>query len=480
MNSDVHLKFVDYTNMKIIADQGIIQELSDKFTFEVPGAKFSPRVKMKIWDGKIALINRLSSTTLMGLASRIKKFCDERDYSFSYDEEFVYDVVDERQFNEFISSLNLPFEPHDYQVESVKKCISSHRRTLVSPTSSGKSLIIYLLTQWYKKKFLLIVPSIGLVGQMRDDFEEYGFDGVISTSLGGLDKSNDIECDGVITTWQSLDNGKTKMPKSWYEQFEVVMFDEVHLAKAMCAKRIMEGLKHCKYKFGTTGTLQNDNLSQFTIEGLFGAQFKSISTSEMIERGFATNLKIKCIILNHNKEECKLIKNADYNQEIDFIVNHRKRNNFIKKLALSLSGNKLLFFRLTDHGKILKDLLDSESTYYIDGGIKGEQRQDIRSIIEQEDNATLIASLGTTSTGVSIKKLKYMISASPSKSKIKVLQSIGRMLRKHEDKDIAYLYDIVDNFSYGKKKNFTLKHFEERLKIYDSENFDYEIIEYNL
>jgi superfamily II DNA or RNA helicase len=466
-----------------------MMELSDKFTFFAENYKFHPKYKMRVWDGKIRLVNTLTGIVYAGLAQRIKKFCDANDYTFSFSDELAYDNVSEHEVREFIKSLDLPdwMETRDYQIDAIVKCLRSKRRTLLSPTSSGKSFIIYVIAEWYRikhgTKSLIIVPTIGLVGQLKSDFESYGFKGIIDTSMGGLLKDNDIPANHVISTWQSLDNGKSKMPKEWFKQFQVVFGDEAHGAKAASLVKILSNMEQTPYRFGTTGTLDGQPLNEATIEGLFGPKYKSISTKELMDQGYVAKLKIKCIILKYSPDVAKEVRGKTYQEEIDFLVNSEARNKFIKRLTLSLKGNKLLFFRIVDHGKLLYDAIKSESehnVFYIDGGVKGEERERIRHAIEDENNATLIASLGTTSTGVSINKLHHMIAASPSKSKIKVLQSIGRMLRMHKEKEEAILYDIVDDLSIKSYQNYTLKHFVERCQIYDAEQFDYTITTVNL
>jgi superfamily II DNA or RNA helicase len=332
-----------------------------------------------------------------------------------------------------------------------------------------------MIGQWYKKKTLIIVPTTGLVNQMASDFISYGFSGVINKSTEGLDASNDIPADVVITTWQSLDNGRTKMPKAWYKQFEVVFGDEAHGCKATTLVSILTKLENCKYRFGTTGTLDGEPLNEATIEGLFGAKYRATTTKELMDQGYVSKLKIKCIVLKYPEEVTKMVKGKTYQEEVDYLITNDERNKFIKNLALSLKGNKLIFFRIITHGQALHDLMKDtgHNIFYIAGDVKGDVREEIRHAIEDEENATLIPSLGTTSTGISINRLHHMIAAHPSKSKIKVLQSIGRMLRMHDEKTEAVLYDIVDDLSHKSHKNYTLKHFLERVKIYDAEKFDY-------
>jgi superfamily II DNA or RNA helicase len=212
-----------------------------------------------------------------------------------------------------------------------------------------------------------------------------------------------------------------------------------------------------------------------------------------MDQGYVSKLKIKCIVLKYPEDVCKENKKKRdeitkafgpsqraakyYAAEIDLITTDKSRMNYIKKLTLKLNGNKLVFFRLRDHGNELTRVLEESSpnnVFYIDGGVKDRER--IRKAIEDEENAILVASLGTTSTGTSIKKLHHMIAAAPQKSKTKVPQSIGRMLRLHKQKETAYLWDIVDDLSYKSYENYALQHFKERVKMYDADKFDYDII----
>ena len=481
----VHVQYINAVHCKIVTDPSILMEIIDHFTFFAENYRFHPKYKARVWDGKIRLVNRLTALVYAGLTRHIKKFCDERGYAFTYDPQFQYDEIDGDQFNRFVKDLDIPekYTPREYQLKSVYKCLRSKRRVLLSPTSSGKSLMIYMITQWYKKKTLIIVPTIGLVKQMSDDFRSYGYKGSIHLSTEGLNKYGPVEEDIVVTTWQSLENGKKKIPKQWYQQFEVVIGDEAHTCKAASLVKILSVLDNCKYRFGTTGTLDDTPLNKVTIQGLFGPEYQVVTTKNLMDAGHVSNLKIKCIVLKYPKEVCKDQKGKSYQEEIDFITSNEERTKFIRNLTLSLKGNKLVFFRVISHGKAIADSIRDNSdanVFYIDGSVSGEDRDAIRHAVEDEENAIIVASLGTTSTGVSINKLHHMIAASPSKSKIKVLQSIGRILRQHETKQHAVLYDIVDDLSVGAKHNFTYKHFIDRTRIYDKEQFKYTIFEVDI
>jgi superfamily II DNA or RNA helicase len=476
--SNVHLKFLNHTYCQIVADKGTLSELADAMTWKAENYRFHPKYRARVWDGNITLVNRTTGVVYVGLAQRIKKFCEQRNYKFTFDEQFYHDNISVKEVDDFIKTLKLPewIEIRDYQIDAVIKCLRSKRRTLVSPTGSGKSLMIYFISQWYKKKTLIIVPTIGLVSQLKADFESYGYKDNIHISTDGLSKNLDIPENITITTWQSLDNGKTKVNKKWFNQFEVVVGDECHGAKAKSLIKIISAMENTPYRFGTTGTLDNIELNKATIEGLFGSQYKTTTTRALIDQGHIADIKIKCIRLKYPEEICKQLRGKTYQEEIDFLTSYAPRNEFIKNLTLSLKGNKLVFFKLLDHGNDLYDRLKNQpDVFYIAGDVGVNEREDIRKAIEEKKDAVLVASLGTTSTGVSIKNLHHMIAASPSKSKIKVLQSIGRMLRQHESKEYAVLYDIVDDLGHKSYKNYTLKHFDERVKIYNSEKFTHKI-----
>lgn len=471
----IHLKFLNHTYLQVIAERGTLSELADHLTYKAENYRFHPKYRAKIWDGNITLVNRVTGVCYVGLAQRIKKFCDQRDYKCTFDDELYHNNISLKEVEDFIEELSLPdwIETRDYQIDAVVKCLRSGRRTLVSPTGSGKSLMIFLLTQWYKKKTLIIVPTINLVQQMKSDFESYGYKKDIHVSTDGLSKIFNIPEDIVITTWQSLDK---KVNKTWFDQFEVVIGDECHGAKAKSLIKIISAMENTPFRFGTTGTLDNIELNKATIEGLFGAQYKTTTTRALIDQGHIADIKIKCIVLKYPEEICRQLRNKTYQEELDFLTTYAPRNDFIKNLTLSLKGNKLVFFKLIDHGKDLYlKLSDHPDVFYISGNVNVDDRENIRKAMEEKQDAILVASLGTTSTGVSIKKLHHMIAASPSKSKIKVLQSIGRMLRQHETKDFAVLYDIVDDLSLKSHKNYTLKHFNERMKIYESEKFNHKV-----
>jgi len=470
---------VNEVYIKLGCDKGTAQEISDYFTFEVPGAKFMPAYRNKYWDGKIRLFNVNTRQIYAGLHKHIEQFCEERDYTLEgINDLYTLDSISTIEAEEHFSSL--PIKPRDYQIGAFAHAIRTSRAMILSPTASGKSLIIYMLCKYLSGRKLIIVPTTSLVYQMNTDFLEYSENQHNHSThliMSGQDKNADAEI--FISTWQSI----YKMPKKWFNQFDVVIGDEAHLFKAQSLTSIMIKLENCKYRFGFTGTLDGTQTHRLVLEGLFGPVMRVITTKELMDNNNVADLRIKGLVLKYSEATCKAMAKADYRSEIDFLISNEERNKFIKNLTLSRKGNTLLLYQMVEkHGQVLYDIINSSVTdrkvFFVHGKVSADERELVREITEKESDAIIIASYGTFSTGINIRNLHNIIFASPSKSRIRNLQSIGRGLRKGDNKDSATLYDIADDLSYKSWHNYTLKHFAVRVKMYNEEEFEYKI--YNI
>lgn len=480
---DIRLEKVNEAYIRVISERNISQELSDYFTFYVPGYQFTPAYKSRYWDGKIRLLDLRTMLIYRGLIAYIEKFCEERKYTLDIDIELrttkIFSLVEAK---EFVDTLKLPHEVRDYQLNSFVHAIRNKRLMLLSPTASGKSLIIYLIIrhlQIENSRGLLIVPTTSLVEQMYKDFEDYGYDSeqYCHRQYSGKEKHTNKFL--TITTWQSI----YKNPQEYFEQFDFVVGDEAHQFKAKSLATIMSGCTNAGYRIGCTGTLDGTQTHRLVLEGLFGPVFQATTTKELMDSKHLAEFKIKCLILKYPETVCKQSRDWDYNTEVDYIVLNKARNEFIKNLVLSLEGNTLILFQFVEkHGRDLHSLIKEHTknrhVFFVYGGTDVEVRESIRSITEKEKDAIIVASYGTFSTGVNIRNLHNIVFASPSKSRIRNLQSIGRGLRIGDNKQEATLFDIADDFRIGKHTNYTLKHFVERVKIYDDEKFSYKF--YNI
>jgi superfamily II DNA or RNA helicase len=462
---------------RIHCEPWLAKEIDSFFTFKVPGYQFMPQYRSGMWNGDVHIFNVRGQVLYGGLNGYLEKFCEEREYQIEYLTDFSADEFSLKEAQDFISSLALPFQPRDYQVDAFVYAVRNRRAVLLSPTASGKSFIIYLISRWFSARTLLIVPTTSLVHQMYTDFQSYGYDSEKHCHRIYSGEEKDVDKPITITTWQSI----YKMPKSWFDRFDVVIGDEAHLFKAKSLTSIMEKLVDCQYRFGFTGTLDGAQTHKLVLEGLFGPVKKVTTTKELIDQKHLSAFKIKCIVLRHPDPVCKDILKKKYQDEMDYIVSCEQRNKFIRNLILSLKGNTLLLFQYIEkHGRILyndmqKEIQESRPVYFVHGGVEGEDRENIRRLVEMDQNAVIIASYGTFSTGINIRNLHNIIFASPSKSRIRNLQSIGRGLRLGENKEECTLFDIADDMSMNSKKNHTLMHFIERMKIYNEEKFENKI-----
>ena len=468
--------------LKVDAEPHVYYELADQFTFEVPGAKFMPTYQKKYWDGKIRLFNTQSGEVYIGLLDRIVQFCKDQGYTYEFVKSKYYglpfevnDKISKEGVKDYMTAIS-KHKPRDYQIDGVYDALRNNRKLLVSPTASGKSLMIYSIIRYFvenKKNTLIVVPTTSLVEQMYKDFADYGWDvgSYCHKIYAGRERETDSQV--IITTWQSI----YKLPRSYFERFDVVVGDEAHQFKSKSLVAIMTKLGNAKYRYGFTGTLDGSETHKWVLEGLFGPSYKIIKTDELMKKGHLATLDINVLLLKHppNKFE-------NFEEEVQYIIGHEKRNRLIRNLALDLKGNTLILFaRVEAHGEPLYEMINSNvveqrHVFFVHGGVDTQDRERVREITEQENNAIIVASYGTFSTGINIKNLHNIIFASPSKSRIRNLQSIGRVLRKGNQKTKATLYDIADDISTKSRKNYTLNHLIERIKIYNEENFNYDIV----
>ena len=469
-------------HLQIESDMHVYYELADYFTFEVPGAKFMPTYKNKYWDGKIRLFNIQNNQIYVGLLDKVVQFCKDHEYTYSFQPSKFYGLpfeenptISREGVKDYITSIS-KFKPRDYQIEGIYDALKYNRKLLISPTASGKSLMIYGIVRYYVERnqnTLIVVPTTSLVEQMYKDFADYGWDVGSYCHKIYAGKERETNSQVIITTWQSI----YKLPRKYFERFSVVVGDEAHQFKSKSLISIMTKLGNAKYRYGFTGTLDGTQTHKWVLEGLFGPSYKIIKTDELMKKGHVATLDINVLLLKHppNKFET-------FEDEIQYIITHSRRNNFIRNLALDLKGNTLILFaRVEGHGEPLYNLINNNSiidrhVFFVHGGVATEDREKIREITESENNAIIVASYGTFSTGINIKNLHNIIFASPSKSRIRNLQSIGRVLRKGSNKTKATLYDIADDISYKSKRNYTLNHLIERIKVYNEEKFNYDIV----
>ena len=472
------------TYIKIATEPSIARELSDYFTITIPNANWSQH---KHWNGKIRLYKARDRTLYKGLIPYVEDFAKNKGYSVGYSDTSLSHGNNLSLFEveQFSKVLNLPVVPHKHQIDGITHALRNRRLMLVSPTASGKSLMLYIMIRSLlpvalkeNKRLLVIVPNTNLVEQMYGDFCDYGWNTAkyCHRIYSGQEKETNHSV--VISTWQSLVN----FPKEYFKDFLAVFGDEAHLCTAKSLQQIIGSCENAIYRVGTTGTIQDTKSHRLTLEGLFGLIYKPTTTHQLIHEKKLAAFQIKCVLLNHQQPVF-----PDYREELEYLVSCEPRNKFIRNLAMSLENNTLVLFQfVAKHGVILKEMLDQvnkeniKKIYFIYSKVDAEDREKIRTICEMESNVIIVASYGVFQAGANIKNLHNIIFASPSKSRIRVCQSIGRELRLHDTKETAFLFDIADSLVYNDKVNYTLKHFAERINIYNYERFPWKMYKVEL
>ncbi len=492
--ADVTIRQRDNVYLKIQCDEGIHRELREHYTFFIENAKFHPLVKNKLWDGKKRLYDMKSGQLYAGLLKDLQKNLKEWNYTFECDIPESTDITPEDVI-EFTNSLKPYSEkdggvltPKDYQYAAVYMGLKFKRRVIISPTASGKSLIIYTimmkLLEELEGKILIIVPLVGLVKQLFKDFDEYSKLIVFDTEenchqiSAGIDKNSNKKV--YISTYQSI----YKLEPEYFSQFQAVLIDETHKAKSDSFVKILEKCTNAEYRLGFTGTLDGWEVNELVVQGLLGKKTRVAKTSDLMDRGDLAKLNIKFYELQYPKEDKKGLEFKTYAEEIDWIISYNRRNHFIQQLAEYVDGNVLILFQFVEkHGDVLNELIESKTNktvHYVHGGVDADKREEIRQIVENTNNNILIASYGTFSTGINIRNIHHIVLGSTTKSVVRVLQSIGRGLRLGENKDSCIVHDLCDNLVKKSKQNLALMHGLKRIEIYNNQNFEYEIIRIQL
>lgn len=475
------------TFLNVQHDQGVEfdMNLGEYFSFFVPNYQFDPLYKRDLWDGKIRLYKKKERLLYLNLLPQLIEYLQKNKckYNITFDPDVTTDFNTDK-FKQFIKKIQPKLTARDYQENLVKGALYLKRMVAVSPTSSGKTLSLFLIVKYLlsekkiNSKILIIVPSISLVSQMTKDFAEYdttenNIQNTIHSITSGVDKDDDKK-QLYISTWQSV----FKMPEEYFQKFECLIVDEVHRAKANSIKTICENCTNAHYRIGVTGTMHEWNTHRLVIIGLLGNVFNIISTKNLIDQKILSPIRIYNLIFNYPDSERMMLDSGShrYQHELNYILQHTKRNRMILYLISQLKGNSMLLFTRIKQGEWFRNALEKhfkgkKKILYVDGKTSLDDREWIREEMERDDNHILIASTQCFSEGINIKQIHNIILTSGGKSKIRLMQSIGRGLRTHENKKTLKVIDIIDNLTYNGRENWMMIHYKKRKRYYDKEEF---------
>lgn len=486
--TDITICKINESFLEVKACEDILSDLWARYSAYKAGYQFNPKFKNKIWDGKIHLFNIRSGVLPIGFLTDLLGYAKIKGYTFDFENIVSTDLKQPLDENEYTAQIEENMKTsgmtiRPYQDEAVRKALTYKKGILLSCTGSGKSLMIYNAIRCLQakglKKILLVVPNIILIDQMYDDLTDYGGEeyGECLSTLGGGHKA-DFSKPVLISTWESLQYKDA----DFFEDFDAVFVDECHGSKAMKLCNIIKFCTNAQYKIGTTGTLPTDPGDQLVIKSLLGEVIFELKSKELIDLGVLTKIQIGGIYLKYPEEFIAQNRGREYQEEVRMVESYPGRNNVLKMIIDHTPDNHNILV-LVNHIKHIEDVTlwindnyPNRKVSVISGAVKGKDRARIRTNLENEDGTILVATYATMSTGVNIPKLHEVVLYANCKSKIKVLQSIGRGLRKHATKDKIMLYDVIDDLSYQTNRgrvvdNYLVKHFKERCAYYKEQEF---------
>lgn len=479
---------INNVDLRVKCDMGQKMELKAFSSFYAPAYQYHPKFKMRIWDGKVSYFDVRNNTLPIGLLPELFKFAKKFNYNIKLDfdiNELKPEEVSDSFLEEFYAKLfeSTEIKPRDYQHAAIKSALNNRRGVIQAATGAGKSLIIYSLIRFLMaegKKVILVVPSVSLVNQMYSDFVDYGWLKAyeyVEKLYSGEKPTFGKEV--LITTYQSL----MKRPPAFFEKYEAIINDEAHSVKSVELQKIAKKCINAETRIGLTGTMPKELSDKYNIQGMLGPVIYNVKSKTLIDKGHLSKIKVVNTFLQYPEAIKQLGKRRSYHDEIRLIEETPERNNIFKYLFTKIPDgqNSIILADRLEHidsiAKYIEENVDDKYTLYvINGSVKPTDRELIRKKIETEKNIILVATYGTVSTGINIKRIHNVILASSSKSEIRVLQSIGRGLRTHANKEGVIIFDLIDDFSYENKngnltKNHVYKHWDERYKYYKEQEF---------
>jgi superfamily II DNA or RNA helicase len=457
-----------------------LSETRTHFSIKNEAARFAKRFGNRFMPSRLYAITptgRFDACLFFEIQKFLNEYYNEKNIDIHHD--FVKTVVPGK-FNEkyggikTLSKLSLPLR--DYQEDTVWKCIKSGRGVVVLATGGGKTLIIATLIDTLYcntafKKALIIVPNLGLVEQTFSDFNEYGVNFTMSKWTGShnVDKNADV----IIANIGILQSKKTDL--SFLDNVDLLLIDEVHMSrKGNQINKLIESIAS-NHKFGFTGTLPENLLDQWNIIGKVGPVIIEKSSYELRQKDVISKATALLIELEYKTKPLITGQVNRYKEELEFLFTSEFRNKIILNFTKKVNKNVLILVDYIKHGEQLYNVIKNNSdkqVFFVQGSVEVEDRERIKKIMEYKDNVICIAISKIFSTGINIKNLHYIVFAGGGKAKIKILQSIGRGLRKHHSKQQLIIVDIADQLQYG------IRHYNKRKEFYEQENINTQKITY--
>ena len=470
----------DEVNVKIEGlDLDTRRKLTNLFKYDIPGARYMPAVRLGRWDGKMAFF-QLGGSTYINLLPEILPVLNSRGYSVTLDDQRDYCVdytltpVTELSYCEYLWPPKHPqagteIKLRDYQVEVINNFLSNPQSLQEVATGAGKTLITAVLSHSVEKygRSIIIVPNKSLVTQTEADYINMGLDvGVYFGDRKEFGRKH------TICTWQSLNillkNTRNSTADTTIQEFLAdvvcVMVDEVHMAKADALKTLLTGvMSHIPIRWGLTGTIPKEKFESVSLTCSLGPVTNSISAKELQDRGVLAQCNVEVLQLIDTNEY------ANYQSELKYLLENTKRLDYIssKINSISTSGNTLILVdRINAGTEIAKRI---PGAVFVSGGTKAQERKDHYDEVADTDNKVIIATYGVAAVGINIPRIFNLVLLEPGKSFVRVIQSIGRGIRRAEDKDFVQIWDVTSTCKFAKR------HLTKRKAFYREANYPFSV-----
>ena len=470
----------DEVNVKIEGlDLNTRTALVKRYKYEIPGARYQPSVRLGRWDGKIPFFN-LGGTTYINLLPEILPYLDEQGYDIevqdtrSYRTQFDFATVDENTYNHKTWPRGHPRagEPivlRDYQPEIINRFLSNPQCVQEVATGAGKTIITAALADAVSAygRTIIIVPNKSLVTQTEDDFVNLELD--VGVYFGDRKEYNRTH---TICTWQSLNNllKNTKNAEAeitigeFLEGVVAVIVDETHQAKADALKTLLSGpFAQVPIRWGLTGTIPKEDYARQSINCMLGPVVGQLSASELQEAGHLAQCHVNVVQLADHKEY------ANYQSELKYLIETSERLDYIARLISTIvdSGNTLILVDRISAGKALAARLPG--SVFVSGATKAGERKEHYDEVAEASDKIIIATYGVAAVGINIPRIFNLVLLEPGKSFVRVIQSIGRGIRKAEDKDFVQIWDITSTCKFAKR------HLTKRKAFYKEANYPFTV-----
>ena len=476
----------DEVNCKLAnLDLNVRKKLVNQFKFEIPGARYLPAVRLGRWDGKVAFFN-LGGTTFINLLPEILPVLDAHGYQYDLEDlrplrlPFEFPVVTKDEHSQFNwpkghFKENQPIELDDHQLEVINSFFTNHQSMTQASTGAGKTIVTATLSKHVEPygKSLIIVPNKSLVTQTEADYKLLGLEvGVFFGDRKEVGRTH------TICTWQSLSSVLRAARKGEEAKYEIsdiidgvvaVIVDEAHGVKGDDLKSMLGGpLAHIPLRWGLTGTIPKEKYAATALRVCLGEVVSRVTAAELQDKGFLSNCHVNIVQLQDHSEF------KQYQQELAYLVGNDDRLAFLATLLAKISNNNntLILVDRIATGQVLQAYLSTllnEEVSFVSGSTKGTRRTEEYKSIADANGKVIISTYGVAAVGLNIPRIFNLVMIEPGKSFVRVIQSIGRGLRKAHDKDHVEIWDITSSCKFSKR------HLTQRKQFYAEADYPYSI-----